>query len=155
MPSSQAMQPAQQSQVASKEQQQKSRGQPASFLVLDDQQTGPSSRPLTFTLIPTKNFNPPSVVSVTGEESQQNISGLSGFFRNLQSVMSYQLIDTLQPFSPVDTLAPAASPPTTTASQQEHQQPGRHLLRSQPTQNSNRSRTSTKLSIGPFQDHCC
>ena len=39
-----------------------------------------------------------------------------------EAVMSYQHIDTPQPFSPVDTHAPAASPATTT-SQQEHQQP--------------------------------
>ena len=119
---SQVIQPAQQSQVASKGQQQLSRGQPTSFMVIDDrQQTGPS-RPLMFTLTLTRHFNPPSVASATDQESQHNISALSSFFGNLQSVMSYQQIDTQQPFSLVDTPAPAASPPTTTASQQEHQQ---------------------------------
>ena len=43
-----------------------------------------------------------------------------------QSVISYQQIDTPQSFSPVDTPAPVTSPPTTMASQQEHQQPADH-----------------------------
>ena len=89
---------------------QQRRVQLASFLVVDDQQAGPS-RPLTFTLTPTKHVNPPSVASATGEESQHNISGLSSFFENLQSVMSYQQIDTPQQFSSADTPSPAASPP--------------------------------------------
>ena len=120
MPSSQVIQPAQQNQVASKGQQQQSIGQPTSFLVIDDQQAG-SSRLLTFTLTQTKHFNPPSVAA-TGEESQHNISGLSSFFGNISSVLSYQQIDTPQLFSRADTPAPAASPLTTTTSQQEHQQ---------------------------------
>ena len=96
--------------------------------MLDDQQAG-SSRPLTFTLTLTKHFNPPSIASATGKESQHIISGLSSFFGNPQSVMSYQQIYTPQPFSPVDTLAPAASPLTTTASEQQQQQPAaQHLL---------------------------
>ena len=74
MQASQAMEPAQQSQVATKEQQQP-RGQPTSFVVVDDQQPG-CSRQLTFTLAQTKYFNPLSVASVTGEESQHNILGL-------------------------------------------------------------------------------
>ena len=123
MPASQVIQPAQQSQMTSKEQQQQSRGKPTSFLVIDDQQEAGLSRPLTFTLTLAKYFNPPSVASATGAESQNNISGLSSFFENLQSVMSYQQIDTLQPFSPAHTPAPATSLLTTTASQQEHQQP--------------------------------
>ena len=117
MPSCQVIQPTQQSQVASKGQQQQSRGQQTSFLVTDNQQAGPS-RPFTFTLALMKHFKPPPVASATGEGSQHNISGLSSFFGILQSVMSYQ-----QPFSPADTPAPAASPPTTITSQQEHQQP--------------------------------
>ena len=99
--------PAQQSQVATKGQQQQTRGQPTSFLVFDNQQAGPS-RSLIFTLIPMKHFNPPSIASVTGKESEHNISGLSRFFRNLQSVMRYQQIDTRQPFSPADMPALAA-----------------------------------------------
>ena len=88
MPVSPVFQPIQQIQVAAKGQQQPS-GQTISFLVVDDLQARPS-RPLTFTLTPTKHFNLPSVASVTGKESQQNISGLPSFFGNLQSVMSYQ-----------------------------------------------------------------
>ena len=72
--------------MASKGQQQQYRGQPTSFLVVDDQQVGPSQL-LTFALMPLKHFNPP-VASATGKESQHNISGLSTFFRNLQSVMT-------------------------------------------------------------------
>ena len=68
MPSSHVIQPAQQSQVATKGQQQQSIGQLTSFLFADDQEAG-SSRPLTtFTLILTKHFNPPIVASATGEE---------------------------------------------------------------------------------------
>ena len=121
IPASQVIQRAQQSQVATQGQQQQSTGQPTSFLVIDDQQTRPS-RPLTFTLTPTKHFNPPSVASATSGESQHHLSRLLSFFRNTPSVLSYQQTDTSQPFSPPDMQPPADSPPTTTASQQEHQQ---------------------------------
>ena len=80
--------------VATKGQQQQTKGQLTFFVVADHQQAGPS-RPLTLTFMPTKYFNPPSVASATGKESQYNISALSRFFRNPQSVMSYQQIDTL------------------------------------------------------------
>ena len=89
--SSQVIQLTQQSQVASKGQQQQSRGQPTSFVVVDNQQAGPS-RPFTFTLTRMKHFSPPSVAS--GEESQHNISGVSSFFRNLHSLMCYKQIET-------------------------------------------------------------
>ena len=56
--------------------------QQTSFLVVYDQQAGPS-RPLMFTLTPTKHFNRPSVVFATCKESQNNISGLLSFFGNL------------------------------------------------------------------------
>ena len=151
MSSCQVIQPTPQSQVASQGQQQ-SRGQSTSFLAVDEKQTRPS-RPLTFTLTPTKHFNPLSVASATDEESQHNISGRSCFFGNVPLVLSYQQIDTSQPFSPADTQVPATLPPTTTL-QQQYQQPSLHLLCSQPTPNSSPSRTSAKPSIGPFDDHC-
>ena len=97
MPSSQVIQPVQQSQVATKGQQQQSRGQPTSFVVIDNPQAGPS-RPVTFTLTSTKHFTPPPVATATGKESQHNISGLSSFFGNIPSVLSYQQMDILQPF---------------------------------------------------------
>ena len=108
--------------MASKGQQKQSRGQTTSFIVVDDQQQAGPSRPLMFTLTLTKHLNPPSVPSATGEESQ-HISGLSSFFGNLKSVMSFQQIDTPQLFLPVNIPAPAASPPITNTSQQEYQQP--------------------------------
>ena len=120
MPANKAIQSAQQSQLATKGQHQP-RGQPTSFLVVDDQKTGPL-RPLSFTLTLTKHFKMLSVASVAGEESQNNISGLSSLFGNLQSVMSYQQIATPEPFLPPVPQQHAASPPTITA-QQEHQQP--------------------------------
>ena len=80
-PSSKVIHTTQQSQVVSKGQHQ-SRKQPTSFLVIDDQQAV-RSRPLTFILTPTKHFNPPSVTSATGKESQHNRSRLSRFFKNL------------------------------------------------------------------------
>ena len=82
MPSSQVIQSSQQIQVASKGQQQQPRGQPTFFLVINDQQAGPT-RPLMFTLTPKKHFNPLSVESATGENSQHNIFGISCFFGNL------------------------------------------------------------------------
>ena len=109
-------------------------------------------------MMPMKHFNPPPVASATGEENQHSISGLSNFFGTLQSVISYQRIDTLQPFSPANMPAPATSPPTTTASQQQNiisHQPNLCLLHSQPMPNSSHSRTLAKPPIGPFRDHCC
>ena len=73
--------------------------QPASFLVLDDQQPG-TSRQLMFTLTPSKTVNPLSVASGQQEENQHNTSGLSSFFGGIPSVLQYQQIDTPQPFSP-------------------------------------------------------
>ena len=81
--------------------QQQSTGQPTSFQVVDNQQAGPL-RPLTFTLTLMKQLNPPSVASATGRENQHNISGPSSFFENLPSVLSYQQVNTLQPFPPPD-----------------------------------------------------
>ena len=94
MPASQVIKPAQQSQVAPRAQQQP-RGQPTSFIILDDHQTEPSGLP-TFTLTPTKHLNPPSIASATVEESPHNISGLPSFFGNIQSITSFQQIDMLQ-----------------------------------------------------------
>ena len=111
MPARQAIQTAQQTQVATKGQQQP-RGQPTSFLVVDNQQAGPS-RLLTFTLTLTKQFNPLSDASATGKK----------VFGNLLSVLSYQQIDKLQPFSPPYLQTQATSLPNTTAQQQHHQQP--------------------------------
>ena len=54
---------------------QQTKGKQTFFLAVDDKQAGPS-RPLTFTLTPTKHFNPRSVASVTGKESHLNISGV-------------------------------------------------------------------------------
>ena len=107
-------------------------------------------------MMPMKHFNPPPVASATGEENQHSISGLSNFFGTLQSVISYQRIDTLQPFSPANMPAPATSPPTTTASQQQNiisHQPNLCLLHSQPMPSSSHSRTHVKPPIGPFQDN--
>ena len=82
--------------------------QPASFLVVDDQQPG-TSRQLMFTLNPSKTVNPPSVASGKQEESQHNTSGLSRLFGGIPSVLQYQQNETPQPFSPSQ-LQPALSP---------------------------------------------
>ena len=55
-----------------------SSSQPASFLIVDDKQFGPS-RQLMFALSPTKTFNPPPVTSIQVEESQHNASGYQVF----------------------------------------------------------------------------
>ena len=108
-------------------------GQPASFVVLDNQQARPS-RPLTFTPTLTERFNPLSVPTATGEEISHNISALSSFFGNLESVMSYRQINTQQPFSLIDMHQQAASPPTTTTHQNiSSSHPRLSLSSSQPT----------------------
>ena len=61
-----------QSQVATNGQQQQTKLQPTFLLVVDNKQAGPS-RLLVFTLMPMKHFNPPSVASATGKESQHII----------------------------------------------------------------------------------
>ena len=96
--------------------------QPASFLVVDDQQSG-LSRQLMFALSPTKTLNPPSVASGQQEDSQHNTSGLSSLFRSIPSVLQYQQIDTPQPFS-LSQLQPAQLPvPTATQQEQTRPQP--------------------------------
>ena len=69
---SQAIQPTQQSQVATKGQQQP-RVQPIFFVVLDHQQPGPS-RLFAFILSTMKHFNQLSVAFATGEQSEHNLS---------------------------------------------------------------------------------
>ena len=145
MPASQVIQPAQQSQVAAKGQQQQSRGQPTSLPVVKHQQAGPS-RQLSFTLTLTKQFKPPSVASGTGEERQHNTSGLSGLFGNLPSVLSYQQINTPQPFSPPDTLSLFQPPMCSYSSSQ----PSLSLLHSQPMPNSSSSRNTALVSSWSF-----
>ena len=108
-----------------------SRGQSTSFLVVDDKQAGPS-RPFTFTLTLMKHFNPPSVASATGEESQHKISGLPSFFRNHQPTRQHQ--------------PPLLQPPPFHSKTAD----SLHLLCSQPTPNSSRSKTPAKPPIGPF-----
>ena len=131
------------------EQQQESRGQPNSLLVVDDQQTGPS-KPLDFTLMLTKHFNPPSVASATGEESQRNMSGLSSFFGHIPSVLSrlthcsrfHQLTHNHQP--------PVLQPPPTHSKNISSYQSSLSLLHSQPTPNSSCSRTTAIASNQSF-----
>ena len=77
---SQAIQPAQQSQV-----QPKDRSNPEvidDFLVIDDQQVGPL-RPLAFTLTQKKHFNPPSVASAQANKVNTTYQDTGSFFGNL------------------------------------------------------------------------
>ena len=73
--------------------------QPTSYIVVDDQQPGTSRQMF---------FNPPSVAPSQQEESQHNTSGLSSLFAAIPSVLTYQQMDTPQPFSPSQ-LQPAPS----------------------------------------------
>ena len=93
-----------------------------------------------FYIDPNKALNPLSVTSATGEEDSHNISGLSSFFGNLQSDMSYQQINTPQPFCQVTYIN---KPPLlkVTILQQEPQ-PSLSLSSSQPTPSSSSSRTT-------------
>ena len=77
-----------------------SSAQQTSYVVVDDQQPGTSRQMI---------FNPPSVAPSQQEESQQNTSGLSSLFAAIPSVLTYQQMDTPQPFSPSQ-LQPALSP---------------------------------------------
>ena len=67
--------------------------QPASFIVVDDQQSGPS-RKVMFALSPTKTFNVPCVTSRQQEVSQHNTFELSSLFGSIPSVLQYQQINT-------------------------------------------------------------
>ena len=98
--------------------------QPTSYVVVDDQQPGTSRQMI---------FNPPSVATSQQEESQHNTSVLSSLFAAIPSVLTYQQMDTPQPFSPSQ-LQPAPSPvpssthhdysrPPSQSSQQSQSQP--------------------------------
>ena len=104
--------------------------QPASFLVVDDQQPG-TSRQLMFTLSPSKTVNPPSVTSGQQEESQDNTSGLSSLLGGIPSVLQYQQIHTPQPFSPSQP-QPALSPVPYSTYQEQSRPPSQSSQQSQP-----------------------
>ena len=104
--------------------------QPASFVVVDNQQSGPS-RQLMFALSPEKTFNPPSVASGQQEDSEHNTSGLSILFGSISSILHYQQIDTPQPFSPPQ-LQPALSPVPTTTQQKQARLPSQSSQQSRP-----------------------
>ena len=96
--------------------------QPAtSYVVVDDQQPGPSRQMIC---------NPPSVESSQLEESQHNTSGLSSLFVAIPSVLQYQQIDTPQPFSPSQ-LQPPASPVPCTTHQEQSRPPSQSSQHSQ------------------------
>ena len=104
--------------------------QPASFIVVDDQQPGPS-RQLMFAFSPTKTLDPPSIASGQQEDSQDNTSGLSSLFGSIPSILQYQQIDTLQPFSPSQ-LQPVPSPVPTTTQQEQARPPCQSSQQSHP-----------------------
>ena len=82
-----------------------SSAQPTSYVVVDDQQRGTSRQMM---------FNPPSVATSQQEESPS-------LFVAIPSVLTYQQMDTPQPFSPSQ-LQPALSPvPSSTC--HEHSKP--------------------------------
>ena len=95
--------------------------QPTSYVVVDDQQPGTSRQML---------FNPPSVALSQQEESQHNTSGLSSLFAAIPSVLTYQQMDTPQPFSPSQ-LQPAPSP-VPSSTRHEQSRPPSQQSQSQP-----------------------
>ena len=115
--------------------------QPASFIVVDDQQPGPSRQ--------LKTFNPPSISSGQHEDSQHSTSGLSSLFGSIPSIIPYQQIDTLQPFLPLQ-LQPAPWP-VSTITQQEQARP--------PSQSSQQSAQISRLACikshqkGPYMTY--
>ena len=122
IPANHAIQPAQQTQVVPRGQQQPT-GPQTSCMVVDDQQPG-TSRQLHFTISLNKVFKPLSVVSLKGKESAHNISGLSSILGNIQSVMRYPQIDSPQSLTLIDSYQNVSSPPTT-QHQETPQQPAK------------------------------
>ena len=96
--------------------------QPASFLVVDDQQPG-TTRQLMFTL--------------SQKDSQHNTSGLSSLFGRIPSVLQYQQIDTPQPFSPSQ-LQPVPAPVPSSTQQEQSRPP---MLPVQPAESAQISRS--------------
>ena len=95
--------------------------QPTSYVVVDDQQPGTSRQML---------FNPPSVTPSQQEESQHNTSGLSSLFAAIPSVLTYQQMDTPQPFSPSQ-LQPAPSLVPSSTHQEQSRPPSQSSQHSQ------------------------
>ena len=99
-----------------------SSAQLTSYVVVDDQQPGTSRQMI---------FNPPSVAPSQQEESQHNTSGLSSLFAAI-SVLTYQQMDTPQPFSPSQ-LQPALSPVPSSTHHEHSRAPSQSSQQSQPT----------------------
>ena len=99
-----------------------SSAQPTSYVVVDDQQPGTSRQML---------FNTPSVAASQQEESQHNASGLSSLFAAIPSVLTYQQMDTPQPFSPSQ-LQPALSPVPSSTHHEQSRPPSQSSQQSQP-----------------------
>ena len=97
-----------------------SSAQPTFYVVVDDQQPGTSRQMI---------FNPPSVAT-SQQESQHNTSGLSSLFTAIPSVLTYQQMDTPQPFSP-PTLPPAPSTMPSSTHQEESRPPSQSSQQSQ------------------------
>ena len=106
--------------------------QPASFLVVDDQQPG-TFRQLMYTLSPAKTVNLPSVASGQQEDSEYNTFGLSSLFGGTPSVLQYQQIDKPQLFSPSQ-LQPTPSPVPSCTPQEQSRPPSQFSQQSQPKQ---------------------
>ena len=104
--------------------------QPAYFIVVDDQQSGPS-RQLILALSPTKTYNLPSVTSRQQEDSQHKTSGLSSVFGTIQSLLQYQEIDIPRPFSP-SPFQTALSPALNTTQQDPARPPSQFSQQIQP-----------------------
>ena len=95
--------------------------QPTSYVVVNDQQPGTSRQML---------FSPPSVGPSQQEESQHNTSGLSSLFAVIPSVLTYQQMDTPQPFSPSQ-LQPASSPVPSSTHHEQSRPPSQSSQQSQ------------------------
>ena len=111
-----------------------SSAQPTSYVVVDDQQPGTFRQMI---------FNPPSVAPLQQEESQHNTSGLSSLFVAIHSVLTYQQMDTPQPFSPSQ-LQPAPSP-VPSSTHHEHSGP--------PASPASRVKVSPNQRISPHKSH--
>ena len=122
--------------------------QPASFLVVDDQQPG-TSRQLMFTLSPAKTVNPPSVASGQQEESQHNTSGLSSLFGGIPSVQSTSRTTTHHNhFHPLN-FNQHLSPVPSSTHQEQSRPTASPASRASPNQISLHQVTPT----GPFKGH--
>ena len=93
-----------------------------SYVVMDDHQPGTSRQMI---------FNQPLAAASQQEQTEHNTSGLFSLFVAIPSVLQYQKIDRIQPFSPSQ-LQPAPSPVPSSTHHEQSRPPSQSSQQSQP-----------------------